>query len=160
MFSRASSEATTDIRRRLVIVEAGAASLLQELDPDFDDTIAVAQLPDEAPAAFANRVLHRLGSAERSREIFQQALLCVSAANDAQARAARRLIALGVAAQTACRPALSELLVCGPSSASLEQRQSLLELADELVLAAERTPLPVRLKFLELAPPTPLKRSA
>lgn len=145
------------IRRQLVVVESGAAPCLQdETSGAFEQTTVIAQLANEEPAEFADRVLRRLAALERTARGFAPgfagAVLMTGASDDGETESARRLIALGIAGHAEATGSLAELRVCAPESASAKLRAALFQLADDLVLAAERKPLPVRVSFLEARP--------
>ncbi|RYZ02356.1 MAG: hypothetical protein EOO73_32135 [Myxococcales bacterium] len=129
------------VRRRLMVVEAGASLACRDDAAEFDETTAITQLSGEPAADLAQRALARIALAERSGQAFDSALLVVG---ESGASSARRLIALGLAAHARASHRLSELVVLAPADASAELREELLMLADELLFGAEQ-PLPVRL---------------
>ncbi len=136
-------------RRRLLVVESGARAFSREGGEQFDETVAIAQLRDEPAAELAERVLMRVASIERSRFGFEAATLFVGAATDREAVAARRLIALAVAAHAATNARLSEMVIVVASPhATDELRAQLLELVDELTLNTDQ-PLSVRVYFTD-----------
>ena len=135
-------------RRRLVLVEDGGIILVPE-EEGFDQTLVVAQLPGEPIIEFADRVLHRIAGSERAGKKLAQTVLCVCPVVEGSHLAARRLIALGVAAHAASTQAPGELLVSAPATATAEERDRLLDLADELLLTDEHYPLTVRFRFAE-----------
>ena len=139
----------TVARRRLLVVEGGGTVSSPDGADGYDETVALLELEGDEPADFADRVLRRLATAEHSGQGFDAVVLFVGSSADASVRAARRLIALGVAAHACASPHLSELLIVASPSAPEELRYQLLELADELVLSADQEPLPVRLRFGE-----------
>lgn len=140
-------------RRRLLVVEGGATVVSPDGADGFDETVALLELEGDEPADFADRVLRRLATAEHSQQPFDAVLLFVGSSFKASARAARRRIALGIAAHAATSPHLSELVIVARANAPEELRYELLELADELVLSPGQEPLPVRVSFGE--PPRP-----
>jgi acetolactate synthase regulatory subunit len=143
------SASTCPARRRLLVVESGACAFSREGGAQFDETVAIAQLRDEPPAKLAQRVLGRVASVERSRFGFDAATLFIGAAIDREAAAARRLIALAVAAHAANNARLSEMvLVVASPRVTDELRAQLLELVDELMLNTDQ-PLSVRVCFAE-----------
>lgn len=138
---------TSFARRRLLVVEGGASAFGADGADGFDETVALLELEDDEPADFAERVLRRLATAEHSGQAFDAVVLFVGSSSEAGARAARRLIALGVAAHAGASPRLSELVIVARANAPEALRYQLLDLADELTLSAEQAPLPVRLTF-------------
>lgn len=144
----------SDTLRRLILLEEGADKLVPTAEGGWEETIAIAQLPGERPIDFADRALHRIATLERFNRSFRYAELHTAASDAPDIQAARRLIALGIAAHAESTQSLDELVVCAPAHATWDQRVSLLELADELLLCSERKPpLAVRLRFLELQAP-------
>jgi hypothetical protein len=137
----------TTARRRLLIVEGGAAVLSPDGADGFDETVALLEVEGEEPADFADRVLRRLATAEISGRSFDAVLLFIGSSFTASAGAARRLVALGVAAHARSSSDLSELVIVARANAPEEQRYQLLALADELALGSDQEPLPVRLRF-------------
>jgi hypothetical protein len=139
----------------LILVEAGAARLadciVKVSDETVDETVIIAQAPGEAAIDFAHRVLHRIAASERAARAFRRASLCTTATLDSKARSARRLVALGLMAHAEAAGALDALIIYAPADASSAERQALVELADDLALAAERKPLPLRLRLVEPA---------
>jgi hypothetical protein len=139
-------------RRRLVVIEKDAPSVTCQGDESREEAVVIAQLPDEAPAQLAQRVLQRIALAERTGQSFHEAFLCTSATDDSATRAARRLITLGVAAHADVAHCLDELVLCAPSDADFAQRESLVRLADDAVLAGKEKPVRVRLCFVSDGP--------
>jgi hypothetical protein len=136
-------------RRRLLVVEGGATVLSPDGADGFDETVALLELEGDEPADFADRVLYRLAAAAQTGRSFDAVSLFIGSSSDANVHAARRLIALGVAAHAATSPHLAELVIAARADASEELRYQLLELADELVLSTDHQPLPVRVRFAE-----------
>ena len=134
-------------RRRLLVVEGGAAVFSPDGADGFDETVALLELEGDQPADFADRVLRRLATAEHSGQSFDAVLMFIGSSCDASARAARRLVALGVAAHAETSPHLSELVIVTAADAPEDLRYQLLELADELILGSDQAPLPVRVRF-------------
>lgn len=138
-------------RRRLVVVESGAALWCRDDAAEFDETTAITQLSGEGAEELAERALHRVMVAGRSGHVFDSALLLVS---EAGSSSARRRVASGLATQSAASRRLTELTLLAPATASEELRADLLRLAEELLSAAEPA-LQVRLRFAdEREPPT------
>jgi len=137
----------TVARRRLLVVEGGATVFSPDGADGFDETVALLELEGDEPAEFADRVLRRLATTEHSGQSFDAVLLFIGASSDASVQAARRLVALGIAAHALKSPHLSELLIVARANAPEELRYQLLELADELVLSSDQEPLPVRVSF-------------
>ena len=140
----------TTARRRLLVVEGGATVISPNGADGFDETVALLELEEDEPDDFADRVLVRLATAEYSGQSFDAALLFVGSSCEVRVNAARRLIALGIAAHALTSPYLSELVIVASANASEELREQLLELADELVLHSNQKPLPVRVRFGDL----------
>ncbi len=141
--------ATSPARRRLLVVESGARAFSREGGEQFDETVAIAQLRDEPAAELAERVLLRVASVARARSGFEAATLFVGAATDRQSAAARRLIALAIAAQAANNSRLTELVIVAASPhATPALREQLLDLVDDLTLNTDQ-PLSVRVCFGE-----------
>lgn len=141
------------LRRRLVIVEQNAPSTTGTGEKSFAEAVVVSQLPGEGASELAQRALHRIALAESTGRPFHEAYLCTSATDDSATRAARRLMTLGVAAHADAAHTLNELVLCAPSDADFAQRDALVRLADDAVLAGKDKPLRVRLCFLEEALP-------
>ena len=139
----------TAARRRLLVVEGGASVMSADGADGFDETVALLELEGDEPADFADRVLRRLATGEQSGHGFDAVLFFVGTSSDAKVQAARRLIALGVAAHASANPELSELLIIASPHGPEALRNQLLDLADELVLSADQEPLPVRVRFSE-----------
>lgn len=137
----------TVARRRLLVVEGGATVFSQDGADGFDETVALLELAGDESADFADRVLRRLATAERSGQSFDAVLLFIGSSSKANTHAARRLVALGIAAHALTSPHLSELVIVARANAPEEQRYQLLELADELTLGSNQEPLPVRVRF-------------
>jgi hypothetical protein len=133
-------------RRRLIVVERGASLLARQEAENFDETVTVAQMRDEAADDFADRVTRRVGAAAHSVP-FSEALLYASEATDHATLSARRLIALAIAAHAEATSTPGELVVVASADASSAEREQLLELADDLILGTQGQPLPVRLRF-------------
>lgn len=137
------------IRRRLLVVERGAALLTrEEVEPEnFDETVTLAQMRDESADEFSERVVHRIGTAARSAPFSRAVLYTASTCEDAAVRA-RRLIALAVAAHAEVAASPAELVVMTSAGARGDELERLLELTDDLVLGTEGVCLPVRLRFV------------
>jgi hypothetical protein len=133
----------------LLVVEGGATVISPNGADGFDETVALLELEGDEPADFADRVFLRLAAAERSGQCFEAVLLLVGSSSEASVHAARRLIALGIAAHAEASPHLSELVIVASANAPAALRYQLLELADELVLNPDQKPLPVRVRFDE-----------
>ena len=68
--SNAEQLAPSVSRLRCVVLEQGALPFLPGDAEDFDETVVVAQLADERPEVFAQRMLARLAWAARAGKIF------------------------------------------------------------------------------------------
>lgn len=139
-------------RRRLIIVEDRAPSMIGTSERGVAEVVVISQLPGEAAAELAQRALHRMALAERTGRPFHEAYLCTAATDESATRAARRLMTLGVAAHADSAHSLNELVLCAHSDADLAQREALVRLADDAVLAGKEKPLRVRLRFVDEAP--------
>jgi hypothetical protein len=119
------------------------------LQQESEETVVLAQLSDELPSDFADRVLHRVATSALSGRHFDAAILFTGGpvAHDRTTCSARRSIALGVAAHAEASDALQELLVVAPADSDPDLREQLLGLADDLVLAGGDKPLRVRVRF-------------
>jgi hypothetical protein len=135
-----------------MVVERGASLLVSEQaeTENFDETVTVAQMRDESPDEFSDRIVGRIGAAAHS-DPFREVLLFASRACEHATLSARRLIALAIAghAEATCSPA--ELVVVASADASRAEREPLLELADDLIFSAQGTSLPVRFRFIAVA---------
>jgi hypothetical protein len=139
-------------RRRLIIIEKNAPNVTCRGDERFEEAVVISQLPDEEPAELAQRAVHRIGLAERTGRPFHEAFFCTSATDSSATRAARRLITLGVAVHADAVHCLDELVLCASSDVDFAERQSLVQLADDTVLAGREKPLRVRLCFVDDEP--------
>jgi hypothetical protein len=141
-------------QRRLFVVEREALLLASEQTnvENFDETVALAQLRDESPDDFADRVVRRIGAAAHSAP-FSEAMLCASDTCEPAALSARRLIAIAIAAHAETTSSPPELVVVASASISRGARERLLGLTDDLVLGMAGRSLPVRLRFVATAAP-------
>jgi hypothetical protein len=113
----------------------------------FTNATTIAQARNEQPSDFAHRALLQIAARDRAGERFDDAILFVGNAEKPGTNAARRLIALGIAAAAEATGTFSELLVVAPADADAKLRDQLLELTNDLVIGAERRALPVRVRF-------------
>jgi hypothetical protein len=160
-YSRAVITPFDGIRRRLLVVERGASLLANQSAEaeNFDETVTVAQMRDESCDDFSDRVVRRIGAAAQSAP-FSEALLYVSDVCEPATLSARRLLAIAILAQAEATSGPAGLVVVASANASRAERERLLELTDDLVLGAQSTSLPVRLRFVAaLAPAAPLNAS-
>jgi hypothetical protein len=136
-------------RRRLLVVERGAALLVSEQaeSEKFDETVTIAQMRDESPDDFSDRVVRRIGAAARSIP-FGEVVLYASGGCEEATFSARRLIALATAGQAEVTGSSAEMVVVASASASFAERERLLELADDLIFGTHGASLPVRLRFI------------
>ena len=134
-------------RVRCVIVESGSNLLAETLAGGFDETIAVTQTQDEPPLAFVRRAMARVEFIERSGKRFESAMLLTGDSHDHAAKAARRLLVLGVAAKAGAYSALSELTLVADGDAASETRTEMLELAEEVTASPNAEIVPVRVRF-------------
>lgn len=142
------------VRMRCIIIEPGAAPLAPACD-GFDETVVVTQTAGEPPAVFAERVMARIAGVERSRQNFESLTFLTGDRHDWAAKAARRLIVLGLAAHARAHGGSSELLLKASPQARPETRAELLGLIDEVLATSDGTPVPVRLVFGAEPPPPP-----
>lgn len=141
-------------RLRLLVVEQGASPMRRDGSDEFDETLVVAQLPAESPTAFAQRILQRLALAERAGRHFEAALLLTGGHHDPATSAARRLLALGLAAHGTSRANPCALQLEALPSAGQQARATLLALVEEVASVTERGAAPVRLRFGQASPTT------
>jgi hypothetical protein len=134
-------------RLRLLVVETGASPLRGEGSDEFDETLAIAQMRDEQPEAFAQRTLDRLASVERSGRHYASAVLLTGPRHDDAARVARRRIALGLAAHGSAHGDSCELRFESDRGVSEQAQVGLLELVEELMADREHGAIPVSLRF-------------
>jgi hypothetical protein len=133
-------------RLRCVVVESGSA-FLQRTAEGFDETVAIAQLPGERPAVFAQRTMARIAGVERSGRHFESLTILTGDHSDAASRAARRLVVLGLSAHARAHGEAAELLLQARAHASVEERCELMELVGEVTEASDA--VSVRLCFGE-----------
>lgn len=144
-------------RLRCIVVERGSEPFAQQSADGFDETIAIAQMPGELPAVFAQRVMGRLAGVERSGRHCESLTLLTGRQDDAASRAARRLLVLGLSAHANSKDQSTELLLQGHADASAQARGELLELVGEVTEASGA--VSVRLCFGESSSPRPARRS-
>jgi hypothetical protein len=136
-------------RVRCVVVEQGAPPFLPGDAEDFDETVVVAQLVDERPEVFAQRMLARLAWAARSGKVFRTAIVVTKASASPESLAARRRIVLAFAAHAEANGGMVEIALRARSSATLEERFELLGLVEEVLGVCRGSLAPVRLRFGE-----------
>ena len=136
-------------RLRCVVVEQGALPFLPGDAEDFDETVVVAQLVDERPEVFAQRMLARLAWAARAGKAFGTAIVVTGASASSESLVARRRIVLAFAAHAEANGGMSEIALSARSSASLEERFELLGLVEEVLGVCRGSIAPVRLRFGE-----------
>lgn len=139
-------------RLRCIVVEDGGPGLSHERCDDFDETVAIAQLPGEMPVQFAQRTLAKIANVERSGRHFEALALLTSHRQDGAAQAARRLIVLGLSNHAQARGASATLLVQAHDDADDAARRQLLELVGEVTESSAHAGMAVRLRFGQ--PPT------
>lgn len=135
------------------MVESGSSPLPRAQAGDFDETVAITQLADEPPAAFAGRALSRIASVERSQRLFEAITVLTGPRQDAGGRSGRRALVLGLSTLANRRGRALELLLQARGQASDDERCELLQLAGEAT-EASRT-LVVTLRFAEQDPAKP-----
>jgi hypothetical protein len=146
-------------RLRLLVVESGASPLRGDGSEEFDETLAIAQMRDEHPEAFAQRTLDRIAAAERSGRHYASAVVLTGSRHDRESRAARRRIALGLAAHTSAHGDGCELHFEADCGASEQAQAGLLELVEELMASGQHAATSVRLRFAESSQPLPEPKS-
>src|SRR4051812_34029863 len=119
-------------RRSLVVLERDCPAPAEE-PSRFVETVTIAQARNEQPSDFAHRALRQIALHDRSGRRFDEAILFVGNADDPGTEAARRLIALGIAAVAEATGTLPELLVMAPADADMKLREQLLALTNDLV---------------------------
>jgi hypothetical protein len=138
---------------RLLVVETGASPLRGDGSQEFDETLAIAQMRDEAPEDFAQRTLDRIAAAERSGRHYDSAVVLTGPRHDDAARVARRRIALGLAAHGSACGDSCELRFETDCGTSQQAQAALLELVEELMASGQRGAIPVSLRFGESSQP-------
>jgi hypothetical protein len=134
-------------RLQCIVIESGSSPLAESNAEGFDETVAIAQLAGECPALFAQRILARIASVERSHRHFEAITLLTNEQYDRRSKAARQLIILGLSAHARAHGQPVELTILAPATSTSDERAELLQLAGE---ATEASPtLLVRLRFGE-----------
>lgn len=116
---------------------------------EFDETMAIAQLPGEMPVDFAQRTLAKIASVERSGRHFEALALLTGDHHDGPARAARRLIVLSLSTHASTHGASAALLLRADHRTSDEARSQLLELVAEATESSAGNGPGIRLRFEE-----------
>jgi hypothetical protein len=142
---------------RCIVVECGSGPFAQSRADGFDETIAIAQMPGELPAIFAQRAMARIAGVERSGRHFESLTVLTGRQGDAASRAARRLVVLGLSAHAKGQSHPAELLLQVHADASVQERSELLELVGEVTEASQA--VSVRLCFGQTSSPPPAPRS-
>ena len=156
--ARARRQLPSPERLRCIVVECGSSSLAHRDAEGFDETIAIAQMPGEPAALFAQRAIARIVGVERSGRHFESLTLSTGREYDPAARAARRLLVHGLSAHARSREQSVEVLLQGHVDASPEQRCELLQLVGE-VTASSSDAVSVRLCFGESSAPKAVRPS-
>lgn len=147
---RQMSEAFLEQKRlRCVIVENGSSSLAEAGPGDFDETIVIAQLQGEVPAAFAERVEARLTNLERLRKCAESAVMLLGSSHAAAATAARRTLLGSLARHVRARGDAAEVLLITSPDVSSEHRAGLLALADAMLALPSSERVPIKVQFGE-----------
>lgn len=138
---------TSQERLRCVIVEKGSLPLVEADAAGYDETLVIAQMKEELPGAFAERVRIRLGNLERAGRYCHSAVMLVGTDNDPGVLAARRATLLGLSRYLRASGSSADVtLVTGCELAS-EDRAGLLELADALLTLPSSLRVPIKLRF-------------
>jgi hypothetical protein len=148
MRSTSQRQSAAQTRLLLLVKEAGSEPLTPVLCDRFDKVVVVVQLAGEPPIRFAQRVLERLVTIERSGERIESARLLLRQSTGPADRASRRLVALGLATHAVVHRDLAELVLERPTRTAPGEQAELFELAEELMLAMPGgVPLPVRVRI-------------
>lgn len=134
-------------RVRLLIKEADSAVLTGHDAGEFDQTLVVAQMPGELPAAFASRALHRIAVLERSGRGVSSATILAGRAHNGGVAAARRLIALALAEHVGGSAGPTALMIHAAAATGDAARRQLLGLVDEVLCSSQGHSVPVKLRF-------------
>lgn len=134
-------------RLRCVIVENGSLPLAEAGAHGFEETVVIAQMHEELPAAFADRITERLASLERSGKGFESAVLMVSQRRDAAATAARQTVVGRLSRHVRARNAQAELTLLTGRDVACEHRADLLGLAETLMALPISERVPLKLRF-------------
>ncbi|HKY36706.1 MAG TPA: hypothetical protein VJN18_12240 [Polyangiaceae bacterium] len=142
-------------RIRLLVKELGSSVLTSGGSSEVDETLVLAQLQREHPAAFARRVLDRLAALERSGRCIASAMVQANGRHDAATISARQSLVLAIARHARTHGSAAELLLDAPAKADGQARQELIGLVDQLLSSTQGEPLPVRLCFGASPQPEP-----
>lgn len=137
---------------RCVVRELGASGDIPRGGDELDQTVVLAQMQGEAPLPFAQRVLDRIASLERTGRHFEAALVTTGDLDDHPTRAARSRIVLGLAAHARAHGGISELRLSAPADAGPPRRAELLGLVEEVWALGGERPIPIRVSFDDSAP--------
>lgn len=135
----------TNERIRCVVIESGSGRPTQA--DGFDETLVVAQMRDEAPLAFAERVIDKIAAIERSGRRFESATVIAGDKHDRATQAARRLVVLALSAHARARGGMSDLTLASVGGAEPERSAELFQLAEELMQLPKADSIPVRVRF-------------
>jgi hypothetical protein len=130
---------------RCVVVESGSGQPTRA--DGFDETVVIAQMRDEAPLAFAQRVIERIAAVERSGRRFESAAVLAGEQRDRAAQAARRLVVLALSAHARARGGMSELTLASVDGAEPGRSAELFQLTEELMALPNAEAIPVRVRF-------------
>jgi hypothetical protein len=157
MSARGSLAATEVIR--CVVIETGSLRLTDSDAECSDQTIVVAQMQDEAAADFAERVLERITTVERTGRHVRSATVLAGNRHEEAAQAARRRLVLGLATHLQPQRDVTSLTLRASRETAPEHRAELLDLAADVMAYRGPTstdtdpnPVGVRLRFDEGAP--------
>jgi len=130
-------------RVRCVIVENGSLPLDEAGTDGYDETVVIAQMKDELPGAFGERVTSRLASLERAGKTSDAALVLVGSRNDAASSASRRRVMLVLCRYLRAGAANAEVTLMTQRGLASEQHAELLDLAEAMLAL----PSPLRVLF-------------
>jgi hypothetical protein len=134
---------------RLIVAEEGTSGLeVQALRPEGSADGVIAQSVGEPPARLARRAIRRILAFELSARRVERVTLLLSPRFDAEATAARVLVARALMTHSAASGgAASQLLLSAGNGAPNVSHQGSLRLMAALSEAPRRWPLPIQLHF-------------
>ena len=128
-------ESPTQTRLLFIVKEAGSLWLAPQACDRFDEVMVVAQLLEESPVEFAERVTDRVSAIERAGKQIASVRLQLGKSVAPADQAARRSVALGLATHAANYRDIVDLVLERPAGAGSLGRAQLFQLAEELLLA-------------------------
>jgi len=147
--SSAESERARRPSVRLVIVEDGTNSLVEQVPGDAEhQTVVVVQSGGERPLDFGKRVLRRISAFEHDGRCIARTLLLLSPRFDADATAARLSLTRALISHAGAPAAGASELVLNAGADLHEDLQSKVEaLVDSLTHESSGASLPIRAQF-------------